>query len=102
MALRAWGQLVIQSATPGEDPILVGSLWVDISGTATLKVCTAVSPYTFTEISGTGGTGEVDRVVETGTTRTIANTESVVVAEYFAIEGTGILQIEGDGALAVI
>src|SRR3990167_557608 len=103
MAVTGWGQLFIQSSAPSEAPVQVGSLWTDISGTATLKICTAIAPYTFTAITGSGsGDTGVDRVVETGTTRTIEATFSVVVAEYFAIEGTGILEVEGDGALAVI
>lgn len=53
MAVNMHGQLAIQAATPSEDPIKVGSLWVDTSGTATLKVCTSVSPYTFAEVTGT-------------------------------------------------
>lgn len=52
MALRQWGQVTIQPATPGEAPIQVGSLWVDTTSTATLKVCTSVSPYTFSAITG--------------------------------------------------
>ncbi len=52
MALTMWGQLIIQSATPGEDPVKIGTQWVDISGTPTLKLCTAISPYTFAAISG--------------------------------------------------
>lgn len=52
MALTMWGQLIIQATSPAEDPVKVGTLWVDTSATATLKVCTAVSPYTFAAISG--------------------------------------------------
>lgn len=55
MSLRMWGQVIIQAATPGEDPVVVGTLWIDTSATATLKVCTAVSPYTWVEITGSGG-----------------------------------------------
>lgn len=102
MALIGWGQLFIQPTSPGEDPIQVGSLWVDTSGTATLKVCTSISPYTFSAITGSGSSSGVDRIVETGTTVTIEDSFSLVVAEYFAIQGTGILKIEGDGVLAVI
>lgn len=102
MAVTAWGQHYIQATAPSEDPVKVGSLWSDTSGTATAKICTAISPYTYVALgSGTGSTG-VDRVVETGTTFTIEDTFSVVVAEYFAIQGTGVLEIEGDGALSVI
>lgn len=55
MAVTAWGQVYIQATAPGEDPVQVGSLWVDTSGTATLKICTSISPYTFSAISGGGG-----------------------------------------------
>lgn len=55
MALSGYGQIFIQATTPQEDPIKVGSLWVDTSGVATLKICTSVSPYTFAEITGGGG-----------------------------------------------
>lgn len=44
----------------------------------------------------------VDRVVETGTTRTIADTYSLVVARYFSVEGSGSLVLEGDAALEVV
>lgn len=50
MALTMWGQVVIQAATPEEDPVKVGTIWVDTSSTAIIKVCTAVSPYTFVSI----------------------------------------------------
>ena len=101
MAVTGWGQLFIQTTAPSEDPVKVGSLWSDISGTAALKICTSISPYTFGSAGGSASAG-VDRVVETGTTFTIEDTFSVVVAEYFAIEGTGVLEIEGDGVLAVL
>lgn len=66
MALTMWGQLIIQAATPGEDPVQVGTLWVDTSGTATLKVCTSISPYTFTEITGgSGAPTDADYLVKT-------------------------------------
>lgn len=52
MAVTAWGQVYIQATAPQEDPVQVGSLWIDTSGTATLKVCTSVSPFTFSAISG--------------------------------------------------
>jgi len=47
-----WGQTIIQAATPGEDPVVLGTLWVDTTGTPTLKVCTGLAPYTFAAISG--------------------------------------------------
>ncbi len=52
MALTMWGQVIIQSATPQEDPVQVGTIWIDTSGTPTVKICTAVAPYTFATISG--------------------------------------------------
>lgn len=52
MALTIWGQVIIQASTPQEDPVQVGTLWIDTSGAATLKVCTAISPYTFATITG--------------------------------------------------
>ena len=42
------------------------------------------------------------RVVSTGQTRTIANKYSVIVLDYFAVEGTGVLAIQGDGALGIL
>lgn len=102
MAVSAWGQQFIQATMPQEDPVQVGSLWIDTSATATLKICTAISPYTFSTITGSGGTGVVDRVVNTGETRTVADNESLVVAGDFAIEGTGVLAIEGSGVFAVL
>src|SRR5512146_197481 len=53
-----YGQVAIQATMPQEDPIVVGSLWVDTSATATIKVCTSVSPYTFATV--TGGTSNHD------------------------------------------
>jgi hypothetical protein len=55
MALTMWGQVIIQATTPAEDPVQIGSLWIDTSGTATLKVCTSISPYTFAAITGSSG-----------------------------------------------
>lgn len=54
MAVTAWGQLYIQTAMPAEDPVQVGSLWADTSGTPAVKVCTAISPYTFASVGGGG------------------------------------------------
>jgi hypothetical protein len=51
MALQMWGQVVIQATMPQEDPVKVGTLWIDTSGTAALKVCTSISPYTFAAIT---------------------------------------------------
>ena len=55
MALTMWGQVVIQTAIPSEDPVMVGTLWADTSGAAVAKICTSVSPYTFVSVVG-GGT----------------------------------------------
>lgn len=103
MAVSAWGQHYIQSTMPQEDPVMPGSLWADTSGTPVLKICTAISPYTFSTITGGGaGTGVVDRVVADGETFTIEDLHSLVVADYFAVQGSGVLEIEGDGVLAIL
>ena len=74
MAVTAWGQVYIQAVMPSEDPVQVGSLWVDTSGSAILKVCTSVSPYTFAVITGgalvNGDYGDIT-VSGAGTTFTI-------------------------------
>lgn len=57
--IQIYGQFVIQTTMPAEDPVRVGSLWADTS-TNTLKQCTSVSPYTFTTIGGSGVVGDVD------------------------------------------
>jgi hypothetical protein len=54
MAVTAWGQFYIQSAMPAEDPVQVGSLWADTSGVPAVKVCTSLSPYTFSSVGGGG------------------------------------------------
>lgn len=54
MALRLAGHLIIGSATPSEDPVTIGYVWMD-TGTSKLKICTSVSPYTWVEVGGTGG-----------------------------------------------
>ena len=53
MALRAWGQLYIQSTPPASGPVVIGSLWLDTS-TNLLKRCTSLSPYTFVSVEGSG------------------------------------------------
>lgn len=58
MALSMWGQQIIQAVMPQEAPVQVGTIWVDTSGTATAKICTSVSPYTFATITGTSYTDE--------------------------------------------
>jgi hypothetical protein len=55
VALRAYGHLMIQPATPAEDPVMVGTVWSDTAAN-TLKVCTSVSPYTFASIGGSAHT----------------------------------------------
>lgn len=67
MAVAMWGQVAIQATMPQEDPIKVGSLWIDTSGTATLKVCTSVSPYTFAAITGTSTNALLDGSAHTDT-----------------------------------
>lgn len=57
---------------------------------------------TFDGGSGGSANNGVSRVVATGTTRTIADTFSLVVASYFSIEGTGILSLVGDASLEVL
>lgn len=52
---------------------------------------------------GTGNsTGSVARTVSPDEIWTIENAYSLVVADYFHVEGNGILAIEGDGVLMVI
>lgn len=46
------------------------------------------------------GDGSVDRIVEVGETRTIANTHSVVCARYFQVNGT--LELQGDAILEIL
>lgn len=49
MAVRMWGQVVVQDTMPAEAPVMVGTLW---TGTGEIKVCTSISPYTFASVSG--------------------------------------------------
>ena len=79
MALTMWGQVIIQTATPGEAPVQVGTLWIDTSGTATLKVCTSISPYTFASISG--GSGALDDLSDVVIT-------SAATGDYIRFNGT--------------
>lgn len=88
------------SATPtaGGAAYGTGSAYAFTGAGTTGQVLTSQgsSAPTWTTLSATDA---VDRVVETGTTRTIATTYSLTAADYFAVEGTGTLAIEGDGAL---
>lgn len=75
MAVTAYGQVFHGAVAPEESPVKIGSLWVDLSGTATLKIATAIAPYTFAEISGSGALADGDygdvTVGGSGTTITI-------------------------------
>jgi hypothetical protein len=82
MAVTMWGQVAIQSTAPSEDPIQIGSLWVDTSGTAAPKVCTAVSPYTFSTITGGGAPTDADYLVRTA--------NATLSAERAVTDGTAI------------
>jgi hypothetical protein len=54
MALTMWGQLIIQAATPSEDPVKIGTMWVDTTAAPAVKVCTALAPYTFAGVASVG------------------------------------------------
>lgn len=73
---------------------------IDFVG-AQVSVAVSGSVATVTVSSGSGD-GTVDRVVETGTTRTLATTLSLVAAGYFEVQGTGALVLAGDAALVII
>src|SRR5688572_20414348 len=64
MAVTAYGQVFHGSVAPEETPVKVGSLWIDLSSTAVLKICTSISPHTFEEISGSGDVGGADTQVQ--------------------------------------
>lgn len=82
MAVTMWGQHSIQAVSPSEDPIQIGSLWSDTSGTATLKICTAISPYTFASITGGGAPADADYLVKTA--------NGTLSAERVVTDGTAI------------
>lgn len=95
MPVRMWGQYAIQDDPPSEDPIIIGSLWYDRDA-GLLKVCTAVSPYTFTGVSGGGG-GTVTSVAMTvptglsvsGSPVTTSGTLAVSLQSGYMIPGGG-------------
>ena len=61
MPLRMYGQYIIQDDTPGESPVMEGTLWYDTLNDE-LNVCTSVAPYVFTQVGGGGGVGTVTSV----------------------------------------
>lgn len=97
MAVRAYGQLIIQGTMPSEPPVIVGTLWMD-TAESILKYCTSTSPYTFEGIEGGGGGGAPTTAsyLTLGTNGTLSN-ERVLTA------GAGInLQDNGAGNSLVI
>lgn len=48
------GLLFTQPAMPAEEPVAVGTLWVDTTANL-LKRCTSIAPYTFVSTEGGGG-----------------------------------------------
>lgn len=80
MAVTAYGQVFHGVVAPEESPVKIGSLWVDLSGTATLKIATAIAPYTFAEISGSGvlADGDYGDVTVSGTGTVITIDDGVV------------------------
>ena len=51
MAVKAWGQLYIGADPPAEDPVIVGSVWVDTAN-GLIKRCSSVEPYTWVTVGG--------------------------------------------------
>ena len=47
-------------------------------------------------------TGLIDRVLETGKTLTIENTFSLLAANYYELQGTAVVELQGDGTLGII
>jgi len=84
MSVRAWGQLYIQATAPEEDPVVVGSVWVDTSGAATAKVCTAISPYTFAALSS-GTLTDHDHTSTSGDGGVLTNEEHDGYSDYTTI-----------------
>lgn len=104
MALTMWGQVVIQATTPAESPVEVGTLWVDTSGTATLKVCTAISPFTFSAITSGGGTwGSITGTLSNQTDLQAALDAKAIAARVLTSGGglTGGGDLSADRTLAV-
>lgn len=112
-----WGKIGLTTHVSGVLPIANGGTNATTTATAGGVAYGTGTAYAFTSTGTSGqiltsagasaptwsdaGNGSVDRVIETGTTRTIADTYSLVVADYMAIEGTGTLALEGDAALWV-
>jgi hypothetical protein len=104
MAVTAWGQLYIQPTMPAEDPVQVGSVWVDTSSTAVVKVCTSVSPYTFS--AGSSGAVEWGDIGGTLANQTDLQTalDAKVVTTRQVISGAGLTgggDLSADRTLAV-
>lgn len=72
---------------------------VDFVGSS---IAATVSGITATVTTTAPATGSIIRVIATGATLTIADQYSLVLADYLSIEGTGILALQGDAALAVL
>jgi len=51
MSVKAWGQLYVGADPPAEDPVIVGSVWVDTDN-GLVKRCSSVDPYTWVTVSG--------------------------------------------------
>lgn len=51
MAVKAWGQLYVGDEPPAEDPVIVGSVWVDTAN-GLLKRCSSTDPYTWVTAEG--------------------------------------------------
>jgi hypothetical protein len=66
MAIRGAGHHVIGTSAPSESPVAVGYLWSDTANNL-LKLCTSISPYTFSTLSGgSGAPTDAKYIVQTG------------------------------------